>query len=175
MERMQMAISFRLGVVLGLTLATTLVLPAAAQQQQRSTRVGVLDCSVAPGTGMIITSNKALTCRFRPSDRAMASEAYVGSIRKFGLDIGSTGRGRLTWAVFAPANRPRANALAGEYVGASAEATAGIGGGANLLVGGFERSVNLQPLSINTQRGVNLALGVSEIDLQPATRAPRTR
>jgi hypothetical protein len=82
----------------------------------------------------------------------------VGSVNKFGLDIGATTQGRMVWA--APTSR-KAGALAGNYVGATAEATVGAGLGANVLVGGSDRTVSLQPVSVQGQSGLNLAVGVS--------------
>jgi hypothetical protein len=55
--------------------------------------------------------------------------------------------------------------LAGNYLGATAEASVVAGGGANLLVGGFQRSFSLQPLSVQAQTGVNLALAVTSMRL----------
>jgi hypothetical protein len=94
-------------------------------------------------------------------------EVYVGSITKFGLDIGATAGGEMVWAVYAPTDR-RFGALAGNYGGASAEATVGAGLGANVLVGGSNRTVALQPLSVQGQAGFNVAAGVSELRLRPA-------
>jgi hypothetical protein len=59
-------------------------------------------------------------------------------------------------------------ALAGNYAGASAEATVGAGLGANVLVGGSNRTVALQPISVQGQAGLNLAVGVAGLELQPA-------
>ena len=47
----------------------------------------------------------------------------------------------------------------GTYVGATGEASLGAGIGANALVGGTNDSVALQPLSLQGQTGVNVALG----------------
>ncbi len=94
-------------------------------------------------------------------------ELYTGSITKFGLDIGATSGGVMVWAVFAPSTR-QFGALAGHYAGATAEATVGAGIGANALIGGSDRTVTLQPLSIQGQTGLNLAAGVASIDLRPA-------
>jgi hypothetical protein len=101
--------------------------PAIAQQPAK---VGTLTCDVSGGLGMIVTSKKTITCNFAPSKRP--KEAYVGSINKFGPDLGSTTQSRMVWAVFAPTSR-KAGALAGTYAGASAEATVGTGLGANVL------------------------------------------
>lgn len=136
--------------------------PASAQDR---TRVGVLRCNVSGGIGLIITSKKTMVCRFQP--RRGRIERYTGTIRKYGLDIGATKRGVLGWAVVAPSSgRPR-GALAGDYVGAAGEASAGAGVSANVLVGGFHRSITLQPLSVGAQSGVNLALGVADLTLRP--------
>ena len=58
--------------------------------------------------------------------------------------------------------------LAGNYVGGTASATVGVGVGANALVGGFNNSIALQPLSIEANRGLNVAAGVAEMTLTPA-------
>ena len=73
----------------------------------------------------------------------------------------------MVWAVYAPTTR-RFGALAGRYSGASAEATVGAGLGANVLIGGSNRTVTLQPVSVQGQAGLNLALGVAELELRPA-------
>lgn len=139
------------------TAAFTLAAPAMAQ-----TRVGALECNVSGGVGFVITSAKALSCAF--TDSRGRVEKYVGTIQKFGLDIGVTGPGRLAWGVFAP-SAPGPGALAGDYAGASASVTAGVGVGANALVGGSNRTISLQPLSIQVQSGVDLSAGVGAIRL----------
>jgi len=53
-------------------------------------------------------------------------------------------------------------------VGGTASATVGVGVGANALVGGFNNSIALQPLSIEANRGLNVAAGVAEMTLTPA-------
>jgi hypothetical protein len=50
-------------------------------------------------------------------------------------------------------------------VGASGNASLGLGLGANVLVGGSHRTISLQPLSVEGQFGVNLALGVAGLRL----------
>ncbi|MGB9657775.1 MAG: DUF992 domain-containing protein, partial [Pseudolabrys sp.] len=58
--------------------------------------------------------------------------------------------------------------LAGKYVGATAEASIAAGLGANVLVGGSDRTIALQPLSVQGQAGLNVAAGVAELILRPA-------
>jgi hypothetical protein len=129
-------------------------------------RVGVLTCQVSGGAGFVIGSSKDLRCHF--DSAGGRHERYVGSIDKFGLDIGVTTKGVLSWAVFAPTDDMSRGALAGNYVGASAEATVGVGAGANLLIGGSNDTISLQPLSVQGQEGLNAALAVAGLALRPA-------
>jgi uncharacterized protein DUF992 len=150
-----------------LTLAAAVALPAPSMAQGRDrAKVGTLTCDISGGLGLIITSHKDLTCMFTPSQPG-SREVYVGSINKFGLDLGATTGGEMVWSVFAPSTR-RFGALAGHYGGASAEATVGAGLGANVLVGGSDRTVTLQPVSVQGQAGLNVAAGVAEMNLRPA-------
>jgi hypothetical protein len=150
--------------IAALGIAAMLCDPAAAQGRTQS---GVLTCDVSGGVGLLITSRKSLSCWFQSNDPGRPDEPYVGSISKFGLDIGETTGGRMVWEVVEPTTR-RYGGLAGSYVGASAEATVAAGVGANALVGGSGRSVALQPLSVQGQTGLNLAVGVAELQLRPA-------
>jgi len=143
-----------------------MVAPAAGQAPP-GTKAGVLACTLSPSIGFIVGSRQEMACRFTP-DGPFPPEAYVGTITTVGLDIGITGGGALAWAVFAPTAGPPPGALAGDYVGATGEVTVGVGAGANVLFGGSNRTIALQPVSVEGQVGVNLALGVSELALRPA-------
>ena len=69
------------------------------------------------------------------------------------------------WMVFAPgAIDP--DALAGSYVGASGEASVGLGLGANVLIGGLYKSIALQPVSMQGQTDLNLAVAITRLDLE---------
>jgi len=127
-------------------------------------RVGALNCVVEGGVGLILGSKKGMVCTFKPANGAR-SEKYKGSITRIGVDIGVTGKAYMTWAVFAPSKLKRGS-LAGDYGGAGAEATVGVGLGANVLVGGFKKSVALQPLSVQGQTGLNVAAGVAGLKLR---------
>jgi hypothetical protein len=56
--------------------------------------------------------------------------------------------------------------LVGSYGGLSAEATVGVGVGANALIGGSDKSIVLQPLSVQAQQGLNIAAGVASLQLR---------
>jgi len=85
-----------------------------------------------------------------------------------GLDVGVIAGGALAWAVFSPTQGSPFGGLAGSYVGASGEVSAGIGVGANVLIGGSARSVALQPFSVEGTAGLSFQLGLSDLELRPA-------
>ena len=136
----------------------------SADAAPHGVKVGTLTCNVASGWGFVFGSSKDLHCTFRPSSRS--SEHYTGSVSKFGVDIGYTEGGVLVWAVFAPSSDVRAGALQGDYAGATASATVGVGVGANVLIGGLDKSIALQPLSVEGNRGLNVAAGIGAISLK---------
>lgn len=143
----------------GLAASTT-----ASNALEARIEVGVLTCFVEPGTGFILGSKKDMNCTFQGIDDF--SERYRGTVRKFGIDIGSTDRSVIKWAVFAPTTEMEAGALEGDYAGLSAEATVGVGLGANAMLGGFDKSIALQPLSAQYQEGANIAAGIGTMTLR---------
>lgn len=127
--------------------------------------IGSLNCNVAGGVGFIFGSSKDIACVFtRPDGTA---ERYRGEINKYGVDIGFTGDGYMVWAVFAPGQVAK-GALAGNYAGATAEASVGLGLGANVLIGGSNDQIALQPVSIEGVTGLNAAAGFGQITLRAA-------
>ena len=142
----------------------SLALMASAADAKSGIKVGVLSCEVAGGAGFIIGSSKAVDCVYDPASGGRR-EHYSGSIGKLGIDIGVTDRTVLAWAVFAP-GKINKHALRGSYTGASAEATVVVGLGANVLVGGFKKGINLQPISVQGQTGLNIAAGVASLKLR---------
>ena len=126
-------------------------------------KVGLLTCDVEGGSGYIFGSNKGMECIFESTSGY--AEDYSGNVRKFGIDIGTTDAATIKWVVFAPSRDPGRGALRGGYVGVSAEATLGVGLGGNVLVGGFEDSIVLQPFSGQYQEGLNIAIGIGAMRL----------
>lgn len=127
-------------------------------------KIGVLSCKVHAGRGWGLTSSKSMRCRFSPS-HGRRGERYKGRFNRYGLDIGRTNEAEMVWVVFALGDAYRRGALAGHYVGASAEATVGVGLGAHGLVGGFDNSFMLQPISVQGQTGFSVAGGIATLDL----------
>jgi len=136
---------------------------ACGQSAAQQTRAGLLTCDVSAGIGLVLGSQKDVSCSF-VQDRQGRREDYDGSITKFGLDLGITGGGVMVWAVFTD-TVAGPGFLAGNYVGASGEASVGAGLGANILIGGSRRTVGLQPVSVSGQIGLNLAFGVAALRL----------
>jgi hypothetical protein len=128
-------------------------------------KVGVLTCNVGGGSGFVFGSTKELSCTFSGKGRV---EHYVGTISKYGIDIGYLTSGVILWAVLAPTHNPPPDALAGDYGGLTAGVSAGVGAGANLLVGGSSHQISLQPFSVGDEKGVNLAAGIAALTLKPA-------
>jgi hypothetical protein len=130
-------------------------------------RLGTLSCEVAGGIGLLIASSRVVDCQFK--QRTGAIELYTGTIGKLGIDVGVTGKSYLSWIVVNTApTRIGEGSLAGTYVGASAGASVGVGLGANALVGGNAKNFGLQPLSAEAGTGLNVAAGVSRLQLNKA-------
>ncbi|MEM8662645.1 MAG: DUF992 domain-containing protein [Pseudomonadota bacterium] len=158
-----------MGKKLTLAAALALAMTVTAEADSATVRLGTLVCDISGGVGLILGSHKSLQCNFQSISGETAD--FDGSITKVGVDIGVTEASRMVWAVLAPASTMRADALEGRYFGATAEATPGVGVGANVLIGGFDRAINLQPLSLQAQAGLNVAAGVAEMTLR-AVPAP---
>ena len=137
-----------------------------AQAAQSGVRVGTLTCHVKGAWGHLVASNRRMNCMYEPYHRA--AEHYTGTIQRYGVDIGRVNNATLVWAVVAPTSNIGRTALEGNYGGVAANATVGVGVGANVLVGGLDRSIALQPLSVEGNSGLALAAGVGVMRLRAA-------
>ena len=150
-------------ILAGIAAALTASINGASAQER--VQVGVLECRGGASVGFIVGSVTNLGCVLRvdgfPEDR------YVATIRKVGLDIGITEETALAWGVFAPTKRLGPGDLSGNYAGAQGSATIGVGAGGNVLVGGSNNSISLQPLSLQGQVGLNVAAGLESLELRP--------
>ena len=159
-----MARKLSLAAAAAVAVVGALAWSAPAPAQQSGVKVGILTCNVSSGWGFVFGSTRDLRCNFSPSSGP--SEHYTGRIKKFGVDIGYVTSAVIVWAVLAPTSTVAPGALAGDYVGVTAAASVGVGVGANVLVGGFNKSVTLQPLSIEGNEGLNVAAGIGAISLK---------
>lgn len=135
--------------------------PASAQSGAPPT--GRLSCTIGAGFGAVVKSQRPLECRFRP--RRGPIQHYTGIVRQFDLDLGSIRATAMAWHVYGPYARAPLGVLNGRY---KAQAPAGGTGGAP-LVGGEDDKVTLQPRVIQTARGFNAAIGVTQFELTLAT------
>jgi hypothetical protein len=148
-------------------IASVAILATAAgvDAQPKRVQVGTLSCSVSAGIGLVVASQRNVNCNFQPENGP--PEAYTGTMTIIGVDVGFTSGSAIVWGVFTDTNR-FTGMLTGTYVGATAQATAIAGVGANALVGGSNQSVSLQPLSVQGQVGLNAAGGIGTLELHYA-------
>jgi hypothetical protein len=152
------------GFPTAIALATAAVVSVTPALAQNRVEVGMLDCRGAT-TSFIIGSVTELGCMFRPPNAP--PEPYRAVIRRVGVDIGVGQQVALQWAVLAPSRQIGRGELAGNYVGAAASATVGVGVGANALVGGSNNTIALQPVSLQGQTGLSIAAGIAGLELRP--------
>lgn len=131
-------------------------------------QAGVLLCEVVPGSrlNLLIRSTADVRCQFNNNGTI---EHYKGETGiALGLDLSFKQDERMAWTVVAASGNiaPGAGSLAGKYVGARADATAGVGVGAQGLVGGLNNSFTLQPFSLSTQTGIGVSGGVGFLYLE---------
>jgi hypothetical protein len=151
------------GTAISLLVAS--IAASTAQQPIQRVQVGILECRGGASIGFVVGSVTNLGCVLRvdgaPEDR------YIATIRKVGLDLGITQESALAWGVYAPVARLGPGDLAGDYAGAQGSATLGVGVGGNVLIGGSNNSIALQPLSVQGQVGVDIAAGLESLELRP--------
>src|SRR5580658_9143407 len=138
---------------------------AYAQQPMQRVQVGILECRGGASVGFIVGSVTNLGCVLRID--GMPEDRYVATIRKVGVDLGITEESALAWGVYAPVARLGPGDLSGNYAGAQGSASVGVGAGGNVLVGGSNNSISLQPLSLQGQVGLNVAAGLESLELRP--------
>jgi len=153
-----------------ISLMATLVSGSALAQ---TGRVGSLQCHLSGGVGMIIAENQAVDCVYQDASGA-PPEHYIGRLTNIGANIGVSGPGALVWGVVAATGSIGPGALAGSYIGAQGSVAVGAGPGGAVLVGGSNNTISLQPISLQTESGLNLSAGLGGLNLQymPATPPP---
>jgi Protein of unknown function (DUF992) len=149
-------------LVIAITMFAVGAVPAFADGP--GVKAGFLTCNASSGWGFIFGSSRTLKCQY--SGASSTGEHYTGSISKFGVDIGYLSSAVIVWAVFAPTATVAKGALAGNYAGVTGSAAIGVGAGANVLVGGSDHHITLQPVSVEGQVGLNVAGGIAALDLK---------
>jgi hypothetical protein len=147
------------------TLLVASVAGAQAQAPLNRVQVGVLECRGGASIGFIVGSVTHLGCVLRVA--GLPEDRYIATIQKVGIDIGITQETSLAWGVWAPVARLGIGDLAGNYVGAQGSAAVGVGVGGNVLIGGSNNSIALQPLSLQGSVGLDVAAGLESLELRP--------
>ena len=127
--------------------------------------VGSLNCHVSGSTGYIFGSSKELDCMLvRPSG---ATEAYEGSIKKYGIDIGYTKAAYVEWHAYSLKDNVPVGAMGGDFLGTQGSISAGAAAGSDGLIGGSEKSIMLQSVVLQgDDAGLNFAQGIAAISLK---------
>lgn len=131
--------------------------------------LGVLICKSVPDSrvNLVIRSTVDIKCTLQYAGGAI--EHYKGETGiAIGLDLSFKGDEEFAFTVIAasaiaPGNHP----LSGKYIGGKASASAGFGIGAAALVGGSNDGFGLNPVSLDTNRGVGIAGGIGFLYIEP--------
>lgn len=114
------------------------LLPSGAAHAQGSIEVGVLTCSVVPGSrvNLIIRSTADVNCVFAKGGQLENYQGETGIA--LGLDLSFNQNEKMAFTAFAASSdiSPGTKALGGKYVGGELSAAAGLGLGAKTLIGG---------------------------------------
>lgn len=138
--------------------------PARADDATARIELGLLSCELTDRTNLIVVSESRFDCVFDRNDAP--DEAYVATATAVGLDLSIKDSESLRWAVLAPTEaKDRAGILEGDYGGVAASVAVAVGVGAKVLLGGFDKSIALQPLSVSGQEGVGASLGIEGMTL----------
>lgn len=150
--------------LMALLLATA---PSYAGNSTAGTKIGILTCNAVPesGVNLLIHSTVDVTCRFESTDGS-GIEHYVGETGiGLGIDFRYERERHLVFTVFAADTVSGSHKLSGKYGGAGASVSVGIGAGVQLLVGGSNKSISLQPV-IEGSTGVGVSAGITYLFLQ---------
>lgn len=126
-------------------------------------KLGTLTCNIEGGVGYLIGSVRNGECVFKSNDNN--AEHYRATFSRLGVDVGVTGNKTIVWAVFGADGKSNGG-LKGVYTGLNAETTLVVGVGANALVGGLDRGIVLNPVSVSMQTGINVAGGLATLTLK---------
>lgn len=149
-----------------LTISVFLAWASSTYALGANTKIGSLECFVAEGNGALVGSSKDISCTFL-SLEGEPLENYIGELNKIGLDVGFTEETILEWSVYIPEFQSyEPGSLQGTFKGASATASLAYGLGASILIGGLTENFALQPLKISKQKGINIAVGITQMELR---------
>ena len=143
---------------------------ASLEAQQPGLEVGLLTCSVVPGSrvNLVVRSTADVICQYT---KGGAAENYVGETGiALGIDLSFRQDEKMAFTVLSASAdiAPGSNALAGKYIGGEISAAAGLGLGAKALFGGGAKNVGLQPVALASSKGLGASGGLSFLYIEPA-------
>ncbi len=166
MVRMRNSVNYVLG---GALLATVAMVPMQAlAETPAGGRIGALTCKTVPDSGvsLIIHSTENVTCEFKSTSGGV--EHYKGETGVgLGFDISYDRNTTMVYAVMSADYKAGDHQLAGKYFGAGGSATAGVGVGAQALIGGGKKNISLQPVAVSSSEGAGLSAGITYLYLEP--------
>ncbi len=146
-------------------LAAAAVLTAAPAFADLGVEFGVLTCKLKDVHNDIVYTSEKFACEYKP--KSGDAQTYEGEIKSIGVDLSVTKDLTLVWAVMATGEGTKApELLAGAYFGGTAAAEVGVGAGAGVMLGGGDKSIALNPVSVSGAIGAGAALDISEFDLK---------
>lgn len=140
------------------------------EDQKSGIQVGLVTCTVIPNTrvNLLIRSTADVECIYENQGK---TEKYIGETGiALGLDLSFKKDEKFAFSVIAASAdvQPGAHALAGKYVGGTLGASAGVGLSASTLIGGGDKNISLQPLSLGTSTGIGASGGIGFLYIEAA-------
>ena len=153
-----------------LAIAFALSFNSAVAEEKAGLEIGVLKCSVVPGSrvNLLIRSTADVSCTFNNQGTLERYQGEAGIA--LGLDLSFKSEERMAFAVISATSNanPGSYTLAGKYVGGQAAAALGVGLGAKVLVGAGDQSLSLQPLALETSKGLGASAGIGFLYIEKA-------
>lgn len=147
------------------TLAVLAGLAAPAAHADGGVKVGELTCRMDGLKNDIVYTKEEFACTFQPTSGD--PQSYTAVLKEVGVNLSFTKDNTLVWGVLAPSdNLASPDVLKGTYVGAGGTVEVGGGIGANILVGGGDKSITLQPISVSGLVGAGASLDVSALEIR---------
>jgi Protein of unknown function (DUF992) len=153
-----------------LAAAVVITINPAAAADKAGLEIGVLKCSVVSGSrvNLLIRSTADVSCTFNNQGTLERYQGEAGIA--LGLDLSFKSDENMAFAVISATSNanPGSYSLAGKYVGGQASASVGVGLGAKVLVGAGDQSLSLQPLALETNKGLGASAGIGFLYIEKA-------
>ena len=136
---------------------------------EEGVKVCSLEIRATPGTRYNLIIRSAVDVEAVFTDMKGNKEYYIGEMgQKLGIDLSHKTDEELGYLVFSVASdyKHGSYAMQGKYFGSKASAAVGVGIGAQVLIGGFEKSFTLQPIAVGGVEGIGASYGMGYLYLQ---------